>query len=301
MKLKTVHYAVVLLMLSLLVTGVTLHKTVDEVNYELDKSAISSSFDWGDAYANAIVIERCFEWSNEENALGAPDGQYAQIFLGYASGYITLDMGEQEEIVNGAGNDFTVIARGGNYSVFVQPTYDSSPSLIGRTNGTDSFDLDDLSMDQVRYVRVEHFVGDTIELDAVEAINYNVPESDIYDPEITGPDDFWVWTNQSLIQVVWQVFDDSPLNYTVFVNGSVEESGPWDGSDLSLSISNPGAGIWNITLRLYDQFDNSASDSVILEVRSDPTAGNYVPLLIGATLGAVIIIVAILYYIKLKR
>jgi hypothetical protein len=302
MKLKILQFAVVLLMLGLLVSAaMSRPESIDETNYAFDRSSISSSSDWGDAYANAVVVDRSYSYSNEENALGAPDGQYAQIYLDYASGYLTLDMGEQEEIVNGLGDDFTVIARGGNYSVFVQPTYDSSPSLIGRTNGTHSFDLDDLSMEQVRYVRVEHFVGDTIELDAIEAINYNVPDSDIYDPQISGPNDFWVWSNQSQIQVSWQVSDDSPLNYSVFLNGSVVESGPWDGSDLTVSIANPGTGLWNVTLLLYDEYDNSASDSVMLEVRLDLNAANYLPLVVGVTLCAVIIIVVLVYYAKSRR
>ncbi|MFW9864293.1 MAG: hypothetical protein ACFFEX_17320, partial [Candidatus Thorarchaeota archaeon] len=186
MKLKTLQFAVALLILSLLATGVLQHPdTVDEDNNEFDISIISNSFVWGDAYANAVDTDRSYEFLDEEYAIGAPDGQYAQIFLAYASGYLTLDMGEQEEIVNGPGDDFTVIARGGNYSVFVQPTYDSSPALIGRTNGTDSFDLNDISVDLARYVKVEHFVGDTVELDAIEAINYNAPTSDIYDPQIS--------------------------------------------------------------------------------------------------------------------
>jgi hypothetical protein len=302
MKIRTLKYAIVILMLSLLVSAAMPHpESIDETNYEFDRSSISISSDWGDAYANAFDPDRSQWYSNGENAIGAPDGQYAQIFLDYSSGYLTLDMGEQEEIVNGLGNDFTVIARGGNYSVFVQPTYDSSPSLIGRTNGTHSFDLDDLSMEQVRYVRVEHFVGDTIELDAIEAIHYNVPDSDIYDPLISGPNDFWVWSNQSQIQVGWQVSDDSPRNYSVFLNGSVVESGPWDGSDLTVSITNPGTGLWNVTLLLYDEYDNSASDSVMLEVRLDPNATNYFPLLVGVALCAVVIVVVLLYYTRSRR
>jgi hypothetical protein len=300
MKLRTLKYAIVVLMLSLLVSAATPYpESLDEAKFEFDRNSISNSFDWGDAYANAFDPDRTRWCANPENALGAPDGQYAQIYLDYASGYLTLDMGEQEEIVNGPGNDFTVIAQGGNYSVFLQPTYDSSPSLIGRTNGTRSFDLDDISMDLARYVRVEHFVGDTVELDAIEAINYNTPTSDIYDPQISGPDDLWVWANQSLIQLEWEAFDDTPNNYTVLVNGSVVEDGSWDGSDLLISISNPGAGIWNVTLLLYDLSNNSASDSVILEVRSVSSPVDLI-LLGGIGFGVVLIVVIMLYLFKFK-
>ncbi|MFX1331861.1 MAG: hypothetical protein ACFE9W_09905 [Promethearchaeota archaeon] len=300
MKIRALKYTVVILMLSLLATSALLYPdTIDEVNCEFDTSIISNSFVWGDAYANAVDTERSWDYLDEEYAIGAPDGQYAQIFLGYTSGYLTLDMGEQEEIVNGPGNDFTVIARGGNYSVFVQPTYDSSPALIGRTNGTDSFDLNDIGMDLARYVRVEHFVGDTVELDAIEAINYNAPTSDIYDPLISGPDDLWVWSNQSLIQLQWEAFDDTPNNYTVLVNGSAVQEESWDGSDVVVSLANPGAGFWNVTLLLYDLSENWASDSVILEVRPVPAAINLI-LVGGLALGGVLMVVVVLYFVKMK-
>jgi hypothetical protein len=201
--------------------------------------------------------------------------------------------------VNGPGDDFTVISQGGNYSIFLQPTSESSLSLIGRANGTHSFDLNDIGMDLARYVRVEYFVGDTIALDAIEAINYNIPASDIYDPQISGPADFWVWSNQSLIQLEWEASDDTPKNYTVLVNGSAVENGPWNGSDLAISISNPGTGFWNITLHLNDLSDNSASDSVILEVRAVSMPVNLI-LLAGIAVGGVLILAVILYLFKFR-
>jgi hypothetical protein len=300
MKIKTLQFAVALLMLGLLFSAAMgLPESIDEANYESDRSSISNSFDWGDAYANAFDSDRSQWYSNGENAIGAPDGQYAQIFMDYSSGYLTLDMGEQEEIVNGPGDDFTVISRGGNYSIFLQPTYESSPTLLVRANGTQSFDLDDISMDLARYVRVEYFMGDTVELDAIEAINYNVPTSDIYDPQISGPNDLWVWANQSLVQLEWEASDDTPNNYTVLVNGSGIEDGPWDGSDLLVSISNPGAGIWNVTLLLYDLSDNSASDSVILEVRAVSSPVDLI-LIGGIGFGVVLIVAVMLYLFKFK-
>ena len=95
---------------------------------------------------------------------------------------------------------------------------------------------------------------------------------------------------------MWQVSDDTPKNYTVLVDGSPEENGAWDGSDVSVSIPNPGVGEWNITLLVYDQFDNSASDSVFVEVRAVPFSVDLV--LIGGVLGSVIVVVVLVYYYK---
>jgi hypothetical protein len=258
------------------------------------------SFAYGNPYANSFLPDRSAQYSFGENAIGAPDGLYAEIFFDYSNGHLTLDMGEQEEIVNGSGNDFTIISRGGNYTVFVGSSFESPLSNLGHANGTHSFDLSDIGMDTARYVRVEYRLGDTVELDAIEAINYNVPESDIYDPQISGPGDFWVWANQSLIQLEWEVFDHTPHNYTVLVNGSSVESNPWDGSDLIVSITTPTVGTWNVTLLLYDLSGNSASDSVMVEVRAVSMPVD-LTLLLGGVAIASILLVVILYYFKFRR
>jgi hypothetical protein len=257
--------------------------------------------DYGDAYANSFLPARSMHTSYEDNAIGAPDGLYAEIYFDYSNGHLTLDMGEQEEIVNGSGDDFTVISRGGNYTVFVGSSFDSPLSNLGHANGTHSFDLSDIGMEIARYVRVEYRLGDTVELDAIEAINYNAPTSDIYDPQISGPEDFWVWANQSLIQLEWQVFDHTPHNSTVLVNGSVEETNSWDGSDVLVSIPTPGVGRWNVTLLLYDLSGNSASDTVMVEVRAVSMPVDLTLLFGGVAVGAVLIIVVILYYVKFRR
>ncbi|MFW9888920.1 MAG: aryl-sulfate sulfotransferase [Candidatus Thorarchaeota archaeon] len=254
--------------------------------------------DLGDAYADAIVPEESLWYLLGENALGAPDGIYAQIYLDYGNGHLTLDMGEQEEITDGPGDDFAVISRGGNYTVFVGTSVESPLSLLGTGNGIHRFDLASIGMDLVRFVRVEYRLGGTVELDAIEAINYNIPDTDIHKPQIMGPEDLWVWENQSLIRLEWQVFDDTPWNYTLLVNGSAVEASRWNGSDLKLSITNPGSGYWNISLLLYDLFGNSAIDSMILEVRTVPIQLSLALLIAGTAVSAVLVITVVLYYSK---
>ncbi|MHA2313242.1 MAG: hypothetical protein ACXADF_17280, partial [Candidatus Thorarchaeota archaeon] len=272
----------------------------DETHSTSKSTLFGVILDLGDAFADAIVPERSLWYSFGENAIGAPDGIYAQIFLDYGNGHLTLDMGEQEEIVNRPGDDFTIISRGGNYTVFVGPSFDSPLTHLGNANGTQSFDLSGINIDIVRYIRVEYRLGDTVELDAIEAINYNIPDSDIQDPQIAGPEDFWVWANQSQIPLEWQVFDDTPWNYTVLVNGTVVEVGSWNGSGLNLSIGNPGVGNWNVTLLLYDLFGNSASYNVALVVRAVPIPANLALLIGGAVAGAGLIVAATLYYFKFR-
>ncbi|MCX6640363.1 MAG: M14 family zinc carboxypeptidase [bacterium] len=90
-------------------------------------------------------------------ALGAPDGKPCS--LG-ASGFIVLDMGLGHEIVNGAGNDFTVteaiFPRDPNpesYRVYAGDAYTQN-ALIGTATGTASFDLGSAGVTSTRYLKI---------------------------------------------------------------------------------------------------------------------------------------------------
>jgi hypothetical protein len=71
----------------------------------------------GDAYANSFVVEFTDFTTFPDRSLAAPDNKHSTIFVDYTYGYITLDMGKGEEIINGDGFDFEVIAQGGEYTI----------------------------------------------------------------------------------------------------------------------------------------------------------------------------------------
>ncbi|MCG3221592.1 MAG: hypothetical protein H7641_09455, partial [Candidatus Heimdallarchaeota archaeon] len=129
----------------------------------------------GDAYANSVVTGYSHYYSNGDNAIGPPDGNYATISFSYSIGYLTLDMGENESIIDGEGDDFLVIAQG-NYTIWVE-NYLSQPMVmlsIGLNNR--SYDLTTTEFNEVRYIRIEYGGGVSVLLDAIEAFNYNIPE-----------------------------------------------------------------------------------------------------------------------------
>ena len=63
----------------------------------------------GDPYADEFILVASLYHFNGENAVGAPDGEFAQVFSDYGSGYITLDMGRDEDIINGEGDDVQAV------------------------------------------------------------------------------------------------------------------------------------------------------------------------------------------------
>jgi predicted deacylase len=90
-------------------------------------------------------------------ALGAPDGLPCS--LG-ANGFIVLDMGEGHEIIDGPGDDFVVTEvihpRDPNpegYRIYAGDAYTQNV-LIATAVGTDSFDLNSVGLDTVRYLKI---------------------------------------------------------------------------------------------------------------------------------------------------
>ncbi len=246
--------------------NLTLH-----VNDTTGAFTTSTSWIWivlrrGDAYANTI---QSYIWClSPEKALGAPDGEFAEIYLDYSSGHLTLDMGNGEEIIDGDGLDLTVIAQGGNYSVFVSNELEETFKFIGRGTGNTSFDLVTSDLSVARYITIEYYLGDTIELDAIVAINYNRPTKDNDPPQIVNLADFWVWENQTEIMLTWEVSDATPMNYSILINNTLINSGSWGGSSITYTFDLTGKnGIIQITLVLYDLFGNHAEDTVTIEIR----------------------------------
>ncbi|MHA1221738.1 MAG: aryl-sulfate sulfotransferase [Candidatus Heimdallarchaeaceae archaeon] len=243
---------------------------IDEFNERTSSSIwLDISFQFGDAYANELIKVASLYYTNGKNALGAPDGNYAQIFFDYSNGYITLDMGLNEEILNGEGNDFTIFATG-NYFVWVSNDLSAPFTLVGSGLDTQSFDLQPISYSIARYVKIEFRTGDSVHLDGVEAIYYNQITVDNDPPSVIGMENLWVWENVSSVSLFWELEDLTPWNYSISVNGTVVESGKWNGSDIYFEYLITGRGNTSVTLEVFDLFSNFAEDTVHIEIRPLP-------------------------------
>ncbi|MFX0198767.1 MAG: aryl-sulfate sulfotransferase [Candidatus Hodarchaeota archaeon] len=140
---------------------------------------------FGDSYADSVVTEASMWYWDGDNALGSPDGQYTSLYTGYGNGHVTLDMGLDEEILDGKGEDFTVYSLKGKYAVFVSNNLSTqllvgnqvfSPLiLLGEGVGNTSFDLESAGLDQARFIQIVYLTGENVQLDAVMALHYNHP------------------------------------------------------------------------------------------------------------------------------
>jgi hypothetical protein len=110
----------------------------------------------------------------------------------------------------------------------------------------------------------------------------------------------------------WSCSDQFPDSYSISRNGTIIDSGLWNGSNLAVNLDGLSPGAYNFTIVLYDSSGNSASDSVIVTVtqaETTPTSpttptgisGPVDPLLlIGGVAGVLVLIVVVIVFIKKK-
>ncbi|MCG3216350.1 MAG: aryl-sulfate sulfotransferase [Candidatus Heimdallarchaeota archaeon] len=274
--------------------NLTLLVTDDYGKYATSTIWIDVSIQLSDPYADDVVDSLSVYYYNGENSLGEPDGLTARIFSDYGVGYLTLDMGENEEILNGAADDFYVFTESGEYTCWVGNDIDVDFQLVGIANASQSFDLSIVSLDFARYIRIQYSSGAYVELDAIEAIYYNKPTEDNEKPEISGPEDFWIWSNQSSFTILWEVFDHTHFNYSIKINQEIYDSGYWDGEDIFLRYYWENIGENVIALTLYDIFGNYATDIVNIEIREVSTQKTDFPFLISC----LTVVLMLLVYVK---
>lgn len=235
---------------------------------------ITIFLDFGDLYADEAISSSSLWSSDIEKAEGAPDGEFAIIYVDYGNGYITLDMGENEEILDGDGYDFTIYSMDGSYSLWISNDLSKPFTILGFGQGNQSFDLSLIGVNEARYIRVEYRSGDFVSLDAVEALNFNYLESDSKQPEIIKkPDNITtLFVEYDQILLFWEVFDITPWNYTIYTNNIVSEVGIWDGADIEFAFIVTTIGTFEIKLILYDLYGNKAEDNVIIIIEEESTS-----------------------------
>ena len=275
--------------------------TLEIENEEEEKStstiAVIVWLNKADPYADSVVYVLSELYDNGENALGAPDDQTCWIFEGYTLGYITLDMGEQEEIINKNGDDLKIYASGGEYQIWVGNDIYSPFTYLGTATGNSSFNIDSISFSQVRYVRVQYTQGDFINLDAIEAIYYNTPEWDSYPPIIQHLLDIEAYRKDRIQVINWVAFDSNPYNYSISVDGMFLEAGDWNGSVITCYVPLIHIGDVFVSLLLFDTYGNSAEGWVRIIVSGAST----ITLILSITLPGIMAIVGLIQFVRIRR
>ncbi len=93
-----------------------------------------------------------------------------------------------------------------------------------------------------------------------------VTVTDTTPPEISAPSDLEYEAGTEGHFTIWNVTDLNPESYIVLVNSLEEDTGPWDGSNLNISVDGFDVGSHNVTLVVLDSSGNSASGTLWVTV-----------------------------------
>lgn len=161
--------------------------------------------------------------TNASAALGLPDGIFASLGKG---GHMELDMGGNSPIIDLEGYDFTVYEAGSSdgYNVYWSDVpYGGTWSYLGTGSGTTSFDISSLSVESIRYLKVEDD-NDGIATETNPGCDI---DAIIHPRAVTNPTPVLVYSSMEISEVSG--------------NGNGEVN-PGETVDLSITLKNEGEG-----------------------------------------------------------
>lgn len=91
---------------------------------------------------------------------------------------------------------------------------------------------------------------------------------DYLEPEVSHPDDVFLTVGDVFPSITWMVSDQTPVSYEIIINGVSQGVTTWDGTDVTLALSELSldAGTHTIELVLQDIFGNTINDIVIVSI-----------------------------------
>jgi hypothetical protein len=147
-------------------------------------------------------------------------------------------------------------------------TQDSVAIDEGVWNGTDlRVNLNGLSVDSYVF---ELTANDTYGNIASDDVIVSVIVDDD-SPSLTPLNDVSFEFGTTGNHLTWSCSDLFPDSYSISRNGTIIDSGLWNGSNLAVNLDGLSPGTYNFTIVLYDSSGNSASDSVIVTVTQPET------------------------------
>ena len=114
-------------------------------------------------------------------------------------------------------------------------------------------------------VNVSDVYGNTLEAE------FTVTVYDDTNPSIDQPNDVQYIEGEIGNTITWTPTDDYPGRFEILRNGTVIDSDDWTGGNITITVDGLTYGTYNYTIVVYDQANNSVSDTVIVKVMPEPT------------------------------
>ena len=139
---------------------------------------------------------------------------------------------------------------------------------------------------------------------------YNVPGNDLSHsidrwPERVGPPFIWIQEEiettreAGSLTIVWSSYDANPLSYEVMRNGTVIDSGAWNGSSVRYVVNDLELGVYNFTAIVRNANGESSSAYTLVSVVESQHQYSWDPIVAG--MGVVTIGVLVMLVIRRRR
>ena len=208
-----------------------------------------------------------------------------KVYFFNRSGYLwnqTIGRDVYSVAVSSDGN-YIAAAMGGYYYLYF---FDRTGSLLWHSEFWTTYNSVDVSFDGHR----------------IAASGDQVYFFELLPPSIDHPDDITYEFGTTGNNIIWHPVDDNPSYYDITRNGTVEDSGPWSGGNISKIVDGMSLGNHVFICSVYDQSGNSVSDTVMVTVIEAEEEG--FPWLfagVGAVVAAAGIGATVLYFKKRKK
>ncbi len=157
-----------------------------------------------------------------------------------------------------------------SYELYINTALSESGYWCG---GSFTFNVDDLSVGVYNYTLVVYDAGSNRANDTVFVNVYN----DWSAPTIDNPSDINYVVGTTGHTITWSPVDDTPERFDIYRNGSLIESGSWDGSPIVLNVDGLSIGTYNFTLVVFDSLGHWTNDTVFVTVIAGTTTTSTTP------------------------
>jgi len=188
-----------------------------------------------------------------------------------------------------------------NYIVMMDDTeYTTGPW----TSGTISIGLDGLSVGVHDFTMTVYDADENSASDSVSILIIN----DATGPTIDSPNDTIFVVGTTGNRIIWTPADDYPDSFEISFNGTVLAADSWGGGHIVLELDDLIVGEYNFTLTVWDGGQQSASDTVAVQVipyegwtAAPPPFDFTLIAIVGVGAVGVVVVIGVVYYLKVKK
>ena len=98
--------------------------------------------------------------------------------------------------------------------------------------------------------------------------------------------------------IQWNASDSFPIRYEIYLNQELVESGWWAQYSFNLTIDGLIPSVHNITLAVYNVYNNRTRDIVIVNVLEDLFGGVGTEYVLLASVIAVVLVAIVIYGVR---